>query len=94
MCWDCFIASHHGEYAFGSPTLPRTPEAQLLHYIDNIDAKMEMFRRGYAADKKLGPRIYERVRPLPSNLVEPLASYEPSELGDRSENFSENDDTG
>ncbi|NIP98262.1 MAG: HD domain-containing protein, partial [Akkermansiaceae bacterium] len=27
------IASHHGELAFGSPTLPRSPEAFVLHYI-------------------------------------------------------------
>jgi len=69
------IASHHGEYAFGSPTLPKTPEAQLLHYIDNIDAKMEMFRRGYSAAKMLAPSVFERVRPLPGNLVRPLQTF-------------------
>ncbi len=29
------IGSHHGEHQFGSPVLPRTPEAFALHYIDN-----------------------------------------------------------
>lgn len=39
------ILSHHGEYAFGSPVLPMIPEAEVLHMIDNLDARMEMFRK-------------------------------------------------
>lgn len=38
------ILSHHGDYAFGSPRLPMTTEALALHYIDNLDAKMEQAR--------------------------------------------------
>lgn len=34
------ILAHHGEYEFGSPKRPKTPEAFILHYADNIDAKM------------------------------------------------------
>ncbi len=34
------ILSHHGTYEFGTARLPQTPEALLLHYADNIDAKM------------------------------------------------------
>jgi 3'-5' exoribonuclease len=34
------ILSHHGQYGFGSPVLPMTPEAILLHHLDDIDAKM------------------------------------------------------
>ena len=37
------IASHHGSYEFGSPKLPMTPEAILLHHLDNIDAKVNEF---------------------------------------------------
>ena len=40
---DCLlhiIASHHGQYEFGSPKLPATPEAFMVNYIDNLDAKM------------------------------------------------------
>ncbi len=37
------ILSHHGEYEFGSPKLPMTPEAVALHYLDNLDAKLQMF---------------------------------------------------
>jgi 3'-5' exoribonuclease len=58
---------------FGSPVLPRTPEAIVLHHVDNIDAKLEMFRKGYETSAELGNGIFERVRPLPSNVVKPLS---------------------
>jgi len=66
------IASHHGEFQFGSPVLPKTPEAMVLHHIDNIDAKMDMFDRGYETAAPLTKNIFERVRPLPSRMVRPL----------------------
>lgn len=69
------IGSHHGEYEFGSPVLPRTPEAFALHYIDNLDAKLEMVRDAYAQSQEIAPGIHERVFPLPTNLVRPLAEY-------------------
>ncbi len=34
------ILSHHGKYEFGSPKLPATPEAFMVNYIDDLDAKM------------------------------------------------------
>lgn len=34
------ILSHHYEAEFGSPKKPLTPEAELLHYLDIIDARM------------------------------------------------------
>ena len=36
------IASHHGEMQFGAPKEPVTKEALVLHYLDNIDAKLQM----------------------------------------------------
>ena len=39
------ILSHHGEYEYGSPVLPMIPEAEVLHLIDNMDARMEMMRK-------------------------------------------------
>ncbi|HTK95622.1 MAG TPA: HD domain-containing protein [Terriglobales bacterium] len=38
------IISHHGEYEFGSPKLPMFPEALMLHYLDDLDSKMEAMR--------------------------------------------------
>jgi len=39
------ILSHHGEYEYGSPVLPLIMEAEILNYIDNIDARMNMFSK-------------------------------------------------
>jgi 3'-5' exoribonuclease len=38
------ILSHHGHLEFGSPKLPQFPEALLLHYLDDMDSKMECMR--------------------------------------------------
>src|SRR5689334_21030367 len=38
------ILSHHGQLEFGSPKLPAFPEALLLHYLDDMDSKMECMR--------------------------------------------------
>jgi 3'-5' exoribonuclease len=38
------IISHHGQYDFGSPKLPMFPEALMLHYLDDLDSKMEAMR--------------------------------------------------
>jgi 3'-5' exoribonuclease len=69
------IGSHHGEPQFGSPVSPKTPEAMALNYIDNLDARMEMFSAGYLVAKPIADRIYDRVRPLPGNLVKPLEKF-------------------
>ena len=34
------IISHHGTLEFGAVRVPATPEAYMVHYIDNLDAKM------------------------------------------------------
>lgn len=34
------IASHHGEFEWGAPVLPKTPEALVLHFIENMDSKL------------------------------------------------------
>ncbi len=39
------IASHHGQYEFGSPKLPMTLEAVALHHLDNLDAKIHSFHQ-------------------------------------------------
>lgn len=71
------IASHHGELAFGSPVVPKTPEAMALHYVDNLDAKMEMFRATYEKEDMLADNIYRRNPPLPSHIFSPLPSFPP-----------------
>jgi 3'-5' exoribonuclease len=34
------LLSHHGQYEWGSPTRPMTLEAQILHHLDDLDAKV------------------------------------------------------
>jgi 3'-5' exoribonuclease len=70
------IGAHHGEPEFGSPVSPKTPEAMALHYIDNLDARLEMFAVGYTTARPLAARIFDRVRPLPGNLVKSLDKFQ------------------
>jgi len=44
------IISHHGQYEFGSPKLPMFPEALMLHYLDDLDSKMEAMRAHFERD--------------------------------------------
>lgn len=39
------ILSHHGEYEYGSPKRPKTIEALILHFSDNMDAKVNTFEQ-------------------------------------------------
>ncbi|WP_052913153.1 MULTISPECIES: 3'-5' exoribonuclease YhaM family protein [unclassified Marinitoga] len=38
------IASHHGELEWGSPIVPKTLEAFILHFADNLSSKIEQVR--------------------------------------------------
>ena len=69
------VASHHGQLEFGSPVLPKTPEAALLHFVDNIDARMEMFLAAYASGNGGPNGQREWVRPLGVAPVTPLAPF-------------------
>lgn len=42
------VLSHHGKLEFGSPKLPMTPEAVLLHYLDDLEAKMQTLQSEFA----------------------------------------------
>ncbi|MCG3088672.1 3'-5' exoribonuclease YhaM [Sporosarcina cyprini] len=56
------VLSHHGKEEWGSPKRPMLKEAEMLHYIDNIDAKMNMLNRAMA---KTSPGEFtERIFPL------------------------------
>ena len=51
------ILAHHGEYEFGSPKLPMTIEAFILHAADNMDAKVKVYEEAVAADTTPGPWV-------------------------------------
>ncbi|HSI67587.1 MAG TPA: 3'-5' exoribonuclease YhaM [Planococcus sp. (in: firmicutes)] len=56
------ILSHHGKEEWGSPKKPLIKEAEILHYIDNIDAKMMMLDR--ALEKTKPGEYTERMFPM------------------------------
>jgi 3'-5' exoribonuclease len=47
------ILSHHGHLEFGSPKIPLFPEALLLHYLDDLDSKMECMRSLIEHDRQV-----------------------------------------
>lgn len=56
------ILAHHGEFEFGSPKLPATIEAMLLHCADNMDAKTRMIEEAVEADSTQGHWVgYNRM---------------------------------
>lgn len=48
------LLSHHGRLEFGSPVTPRFREAVMLHYLDDLDSKMEAVRAELAAAETSG----------------------------------------
>ena len=50
---DHMILSHHGQLEYGSPKLPQFPEALLLHFLDDLDSKMECMRALIEGDRQV-----------------------------------------
>lgn len=48
------ILAHHGEFEYGSPKLPKTIEAFILHAADDTDAKVKMFETAIKENKNTG----------------------------------------
>lgn len=69
------IISHHYEPEFGSPKKPLFPEAEMLHYLDMIDAKM--FDMEEAVEKTEPGGFSDRVWTLDNRTV-----YRPTEIQD------------
>jgi len=44
------LLAHHGRYEYGSPRRPKTPEALLVHAVDNLDSKMAGMMEAINAD--------------------------------------------
>jgi len=55
------ILSHHGELEYGSPKRPKTLEAILLHFVENMDAKVNAYTEAMA-DLREGNRWTEYNR--------------------------------
>ena len=64
------IASHHGQYEFGSPKLPMFREALMFHYLDEVDSRMGAMKRGLEAPAADGDEIWTgRVAALGRRLL-------------------------
>lgn len=48
------LLAHHGEYEYGSPKVPHTSEAYLVHLIDLMDSKMSSFEQIKKTDSNTG----------------------------------------
>jgi 3'-5' exoribonuclease len=78
------ILSHHGKLEFGSPKVPLFPEALLLHYLDDMDSKMECMRAQIENDRQLegcfttyNPAL-ERASLKKEKYLQPVAAKPPA----------------
>ncbi len=53
------ILSHHGKLEFGSPKLPMIPEALVLNFVDDLDAKMQAIAVEFEKSAREGKAIDE-----------------------------------
>jgi len=70
------VLSHHGQYQFGSPKLPAIPEAMAIHYLDNLDAKLNMFFSAVDDDRDPQSHWTEYVRPIETKVFKPKVTEE------------------
>lgn len=84
------ILSHHGQYDFGSPKRPKFIEAFVLHFIDDLDAKVNGLGRFIERDTQEGVwtdfnRMFERYM-LKGRIPEvEEETFSPSNMDDRQE---------
>ena len=80
------IASHHGEPEFGAAREPATPEAFVLHYADNIDAKLAQCRSTLPpAEEGEGMAWSAYVPLLGRSLCRPVRTPEAEDRNSRQE---------
>ena len=69
------ILSHHGQYNYGSPKLPMTHEAMVLHMADNLDAKMNTMDHALEKTETENWSGYQRC--LERDLYVPVRTPQP-----------------
>jgi len=85
------LISHHGHYEFGSPKLPMFPEALMLHYLDDLDSKMESMRAHFEREigsdaawtgynPSLGRPLLNTAKFLEKKPAQPDASEAPTAI--------------
>jgi len=68
------LLSHHGESEYGSPKPPMFPEAEALHWIDILDARMNTMKT--AVDKTPPGSFSEKIYSLERRIYHPLYGEE------------------
>ncbi|MBW1645405.1 MAG: HD domain-containing protein [Deltaproteobacteria bacterium] len=90
------LLSHHGDYQWGSPKRPKTLEAFVLHYLDDLDAKINTITGFCRASRQEGTlwsdynRVLERFFLVNSDLL--AAAGEVPEGGEASPAAKPDDD--
>jgi 3'-5' exoribonuclease len=82
MLVEHMVLSHHGKLEFGSPKLPMIPEAVLLHYLDDLDAKMHTIRSEFERHEAQGGEAGEMtdwVRSMDRPLLNTATFLKPKE---------------
>ncbi len=77
------LLSHHGQYEFGSPKRPKTLEAVILNYLDDLDSKINGIRThiekepdsadGWTGYHRIYDRYFFKDSPRGEDLAEPAA---------------------
>ncbi len=73
------VLSHHGKADFGSPKEPVFPEALVVHYLDDLDSKLQSMCEQYEADKNRQGEWTGRNRALGRELLKVARPEEPRE---------------
>jgi 3'-5' exoribonuclease len=77
------VLSHHGKLEFGSPKLPMIPEAVMLNFLDDLDAKMQIMRNEFArhqAQGRSGAEMTDWVRAMDRPLLNTTSFLRPQDL--------------
>jgi 3'-5' exoribonuclease len=92
------IISHHGKYEFGSPKMPMFPEALMLHYLDDLDSKMESMRAHFEREPdsewtsynaSLERPLLNTRKYLENRMAEPANAQKPSANGQKADGQEE-----
>jgi 3'-5' exoribonuclease len=79
------LLSHHGQYEYGSPKRPKTIEATILNYLDDLDSKINGIRAHIAKESvstsrwTAHHRLYDRYFFKGNGMDEDLEIQTPSE---------------
>ncbi|MCK6455963.1 MAG: HD domain-containing protein [Phycisphaerae bacterium] len=65
------VLAHHGSLEFGSPRLPAIPEAIAVHFLDTMDAKINMFLQQIESDADAESHWTQWVNALSTRVFKP-----------------------